>query len=186
MGVTTSPEHERHAAAPASAPAGTGLTVPVIEEAVDVRTQAVDRGAVRITKSVVTRDEQVETLLQEERVEVERRPIGKTISNSSSLPAPHYEGDTLVIPVLEEVLVTEKRTVLVEEVRVTRVQQAQRQSLQVPLRREEVHVERLDAAETSRDAERSADRPDSATGTTSAELPEGEASTVPRDRQETS
>lgn len=162
------------------------MTVPVIEEAVDVQTQAVDRGAVRITKSVAIRDEQVEALLREDQVRVERRPIGKTLGNASSLPAPRYEGDTLVIPVLEEILVTEKRTVLVEEVRVTRVRQAHRESLQVPLRQEKVHVEWLEAAETSGAAEPSADRSDNATGTTSAELPEGEASTVPWDRQETS
>ena len=184
--VTTSPEHDRSPEVSASAKAGAGVTVPVIEEAVDLQTHSVERSTVRITKKVATRDERVETLLQEERVEVERRPIGKTISNSSLLPVPRYEGDTLVIPVLEEILVTDKRTVLVEEVRVTRVQEARRESLQVPLRKEEVHVDRLDAAATDRDALSSADPPGDTTGTTPAELPRGEASTVPRDRQETS
>ena len=39
-----------------------------------------------------------------------------------------------------------KRTVLVEEVRITRVERAEQHCEQVPLREEEIEIERLDAA----------------------------------------
>jgi stress response protein YsnF len=52
------------------------------------------------------------------------------------------EGDTLIVPLVEDVLVLEKRLVLREEVRVTKKRRQVRSPQQVILRREEVIVER--------------------------------------------
>ena len=55
------------------------------------------------------------------------------------------EGDTTIIPVIEEVLVVEKRLFLKEEIRIRRTQTTQLHEETVTLRREEVVIER-DAA----------------------------------------
>lgn len=118
---------------------GEATVIPVIKEEAHVETQAIERGRVRITKRVHTQEETVDTPLRQERVEVERVPVEQMIESPVTM---HYEGDTLVIPVMEEVLVVEKRLLLKEEVRVTKyVGEAQHQET-ITLRTEEVAVER--------------------------------------------
>ena len=58
-------------------------------------------------------------------------------------PAARVEGDTTVIPVVEERLVVVKRLVLVEEVRVRHVLERQVVSEPVVLRRQRAVVERV-------------------------------------------
>ena len=53
------------------------------------------------------------------------------------------EEDTLVIPLLEEVLVVEKRLLLKEEVRITKRRMETHRPQRVTLRREEAVVERV-------------------------------------------
>ena len=64
-------------------------------------------------------------------------------------PTPHYEDGVLVIPILEEVLVVEKRLLLKEEVRVTKRQKHISKPQHVTLRREVVDIERLAPGEAS-------------------------------------
>lgn len=141
------------ASAEASLPASSGSKtkersvnrrIPVIEETLQVQKVEVDRGGYRVVKSIETRDESVDELLRNHRVEIERRPIGLQLKGMDAPPA-RYEGDTLILPVVEEVLVTEKRLVLVEEVRITRVRGTHRQPQTVSLRKEEISIERLAA-----------------------------------------
>jgi uncharacterized protein (TIGR02271 family) len=54
----------------------------------------------------------------------------------------HYDGDTLVIPVMEEVLIIEKKLFLKEEVRVTKYVGETEHQETVTLRKEAVTVER--------------------------------------------
>ena len=61
----------------------------------------------------------------------------------TEIPQPRYEGNTLVIPVVEEVLVTEKRLMLVEEVHITGVHGTHHQPQRVSLRKDAVSIERL-------------------------------------------
>lgn len=118
---------------------GDATVIPVIEEEAHIATQATERGRVRITKRVHTQEETVDTPLRQERVQVERVPVEKIVDSPVTM---HYDGDTLVIPVMEEVLVVEKRLLLKEEVRVTKyVGETQHQGT-VSVRSEEVAVER--------------------------------------------
>jgi len=52
---------------------------------------------------------------------IERVPIGRIVP---STPEQRQEGDTLVLPVVEEILVSEKKILLQEEIRITRRRQA--------------------------------------------------------------
>ena len=97
---------------------------------------------VRLHKRVHEDEEVLDIPVQTEAIEVERVPVGRWIDGPAAV---RHEGDTTVYPVVEEVLVTEKRLRLVEEVRVTRRRAARHAREQVVLRREEIVVER-DAA----------------------------------------
>src|SRR6478735_9223361 len=77
--------------------------------------------------------------VQTESLEVERVPVGHWIEAPAGI---RQEGDTTIYPVVEEVLVVEKRLRLVEEVRVTRRRATRQVREEVSLRREEILVER--------------------------------------------
>ena len=117
-------------------------TLPVIEEMARVQVVEVDQGGWRISKKVSVTEQQVDEELKDFSVQIERRPIGIRLEGNE-VPEARYEGNTLVISVVEEVLVTEKRLVLVEEVRITGVHGTHRAPQQVSLRKETVSVERL-------------------------------------------
>jgi uncharacterized protein (TIGR02271 family) len=125
--------------------------VPVVEETAVVRKERVVTETVRLRKRVREDEEVLDVPVQTEAIEVERVPVGRWLDAPAEV---RREGDTTVYPVVEEVLVVEKRLRLVEEVRVTRRQETRRVQERVGLRREEVVVER-DAA--PRDADRDPD-----------------------------
>lgn len=113
--------------------------IPVIEEKLQVDKKTVETGTVRIIKKVTEEEVTIDVPTAREEVEVERVPLNKYIETP---PSVRHEGETMIIPVIKEVI--EKRLVLVEEVRITRrkVQTEARQ--QVTLRKEKVVVERED------------------------------------------
>ncbi len=120
-------------------------TIPVIEESLQIEKREVETDGYRLTKRVEVHQELVDEELRNQRIEIERRAIGKQLDIGETIPASHYEGDTLVIPIVEEVLVTEKRLVLVEEVRITRIQGTHRLQETVELRKEIMEIEQLAA-----------------------------------------
>ncbi|KYF75130.1 hypothetical protein BE11_39660 [Sorangium cellulosum] len=117
------------------------LVVPVVAQELEVKKRTVESGRVRVTKEVRERVEEVEEPLARERVFVERVAIDRVVTEP---PATRQEGDTLIVPVVEEVLVVEKRLVLKEELRITRVRSVEMSSpAHVTLRSEDVRVERV-------------------------------------------
>lgn len=112
-------------------------TLRLHEEVLDATVRPVERGVVRIEKRVETVPFHEDILVEQERVTVERVPIGRFVDQ---VPQARQEGNTWVIPVLEEVIVTERRLRLVEEVRVTRQRESQVQEIDEQLRREVVEV----------------------------------------------
>ncbi len=123
---------------------GGEVIVPLVEEQLRVGKRIRETGRVRLQKIVETRQETVDEPLLREEVEIERVPIGTYVDAPVAV---RQEGDVTVIPVLEEVLVVEKRLRLREELRVTKRRTEVREPQEVTLRTERVEVERL-AAET--------------------------------------
>jgi uncharacterized protein (TIGR02271 family) len=117
--------------------------VPIVEEQVEVGKRTVTAGRVHVAKEVHEVQAAVDLPLVQEHVQVERVPVERYLAEPV---APHYEGDTLVIPVMEEVLVVEKRLLLREEVRVTTVRQATPHRETVTLRKEQVAITREEPA----------------------------------------
>jgi uncharacterized protein (TIGR02271 family) len=127
--------------------AGAPLTVPVFEEQLAVGKRNVETGrGVRVHKTVSEQPLALDEALLHDEVDVTRVPVGRMVADGEQL-APHYEGDTLVVPVLEEVLVVERRVRIKEELRITRNRREQRHEETVVLRTEQVHIERFDDTE---------------------------------------
>jgi uncharacterized protein (TIGR02271 family) len=120
------------------------VVVPVIEEELQVGTREVESGVVRVRKTVSEENVVVDEPLRRETVEVERVPINQVISTPAVV---REEGDTTIIPVMEEVIVVEKRLMLREEIRITRRQTETHEPQTYIVRREEVTVERVDGDE---------------------------------------
>jgi len=116
------------------------LVVPVIEEVLDIERRRVEVGRVRVQKHVYERTEMVDEPLLHDEVTVTRVPVNRFIEQPIGV---HQEGDTLIVPVLEEVLVVEKRLLLKEELHITRRIMERREPQEVTLRREEVTVKRV-------------------------------------------
>jgi uncharacterized protein (TIGR02271 family) len=116
------------------------LVVPVIAEELVVQKRVVETGKVRITKVVKEREAVVDEPLFSEEVEVERVPIQRVVDG----PVPvRYEDDTVIVSILEEVLVVEKRLLLKEELHIRKRRVETHQPQQVMLRHEEARIERL-------------------------------------------
>jgi stress response protein YsnF len=85
----------------------------------------VETARVRVSRATHDHEELVDELLQHEKVEVERIPVGQTIE---TMPSVRQEGDVTIIPVVEEILVVERRLVLKEEVHIRRIKTTERHS----------------------------------------------------------
>jgi len=119
---------------------GDPLVLPVIAEHVVVQRNTRVTGRVRISKTVHEREELVDEPLLRRTVHVEHVPINRVVEGD--IPV-RYDGDTIIIPVLEEVLVVEKRLMLKEELHITQRQEQIHQPQRIVLRSEDITVERI-------------------------------------------
>jgi uncharacterized protein (TIGR02271 family) len=118
--------------------------VPLVEETLEVGRRVITTGGVRVLRSIDTRKVTVDEPLRRETVRVERVPVERLLEGTEP-PAPRQEGDTLVIPVVEEVLVVERRLFLREELRVHRTSETFHAPQEHVLRSERMSVIRTDA-----------------------------------------
>lgn len=116
--------------------------IPVIEEKVETGIRRTVTGRVRVTKRVEQRRENVDVPVTRTEVEVRRVPVNQPVNRP---PVVRRQGDTLIIPVLEEELVITRRLVLREEIHVTSRRTRARHRESVNLRRERAIVERSEA-----------------------------------------
>ena len=114
--------------------------VPLLAEEVAVSKQVVETGRVQVARVTHQREQLIDELLAHETVEIERTPIERHVE---AMPAVREEGDTIVVPIVEEVLVIERRLFLKEEVRIRRVRSTERHQESVTLRHQEAVVTHL-------------------------------------------
>jgi stress response protein YsnF len=122
------------------------LKVPVFREDVQVDKRVVDTGrGVRIHKTVAELPCHIDERLLRDEVEISHVPVDRIVPLDAA-PATRYEGETLVVPILEEVLVVERRVRIKEELRITRTRREEHHAETVMLKAEQVSVERFDEA----------------------------------------
>jgi stress response protein YsnF len=117
--------------------------VGIAEESVTVskRTNEIGRVQVAVTTEVI--EQLVRETLLTRHAEIERVSINMEIS---AAPQIRQEGEFLIVPVVEEVLVVQKRLVLKEEIRLRIVESQEAVELPVQRRAQKVKVERLPPA----------------------------------------
>lgn len=107
----------------------------------EVSKQIVECDRVRVTVRTHTEERVIDPIeLQRESLEVDRVAVGREVA---AAPTTREEGDVLVIPVVEEVLVVRKALVLREEIRVRRRRHVERRPAEpMSVRVERAEVER--------------------------------------------
>jgi len=116
------------------------MVVPLVEEKLNVA-KRVNQGEVQVHKTVETVEETVNIPLTHDNVVIERMPINQPLSAPVQT---RQEGDWLIIPVMEEVLVVQKQLILKEELRVHKRMVTEERQVQETVRKERVEVERFD------------------------------------------
>jgi stress response protein YsnF len=115
--------------------------IPVMEEQVHVEKRTRDTGITRIRKKINERTEIVDEPLTREEVQIDRVSINRFVDK----PIPvRQEDGVLVVSLIEEVLVTEKRLLLKEELHIRKRVRTIRKPQKVTLRSEEAIVEHID------------------------------------------
>lgn len=124
-------------------PEATDITIPLSAEEISIGkvTSATER--VRVTTHVTTQELEVAAARTTETLEIERVPIDREVTGPLEI---RVEGDTTIVPVVEETIVLQKRYVLREEVRITKRRSEQVERLHVPVRRETAEITRSAAA----------------------------------------
>ena len=117
--------------------------IPLAEEVAAVSVRRVATGRVEVRTLTDTFEETVRATLGRETVEVTRVAVDRQVETA---PAIRTEGDVTIVPVLEEILVVEKRLVLKEEIHIRRTARTEQFEIPVTLRRQRAVVERREAA----------------------------------------
>ena len=115
------------------------LHIPLHVEEVSVSRGEIKKANVQIALNTRTREQLIDEELTHVRVEIERVPIDQPVE---AVPPIRQEGYITIIPVVEEVVIVERRLVLKEEVRVRRVSTKEQHQETVVLRQQEAVVTR--------------------------------------------
>ena len=124
--------------------------IRLAEEHLSVGKRTVETGRVRVNRTTTTRVKKVDLALTSNTVEVRRVPVDKEVK---TMPAVRETRTSIIIPVVEEVLVVERRLILREELHIRRVRSVERHTEQVTLRAQKATVARV-APEDSDDGPR--------------------------------
>ena len=115
------------------------LRIPLHVEEISVSRRETKKANVQVALVTGTREQLIDEELTHVRVEIERVPIDQPVE---AVPPIRQEGDITIIPVVEEVVIVERRLVLKEEVRVRRVSTKEQHQETVVLRQQEAVVTR--------------------------------------------
>ena len=117
--------------------------IPLLEETLTVSKLRRQTGSVRISTHVEVVEETVVVELDRYRVDVTRVPIGRVVAEA---PLARAEGDTTIVPVIEERFVVVKQLFLKEELHIRHVVVREVKRESITLRRQRATVERHDGA----------------------------------------
>jgi stress response protein YsnF len=118
-------------------------TISLAEETARVALRETETGRVRVTTQTEVSTEVIRQELQGMTAEVVRVPIDRTLEPGEKAPSPRTEGDVMIIPIFEEIVVVEKRIVLREELHITQRVTTETVEVPVELRKQKASVERL-------------------------------------------
>lgn len=120
----------------------TGEIVPLLQEELRIDKRSTVTGKVRVRSVVDSIKDIARATLADEHVDVARVPIDREVETAPSI---RTEGDVTIVPVMEEILVVEKRLVLKEELHIRRSITHDDVEVPVTLRKQRAVIERLTA-----------------------------------------
>jgi stress response protein YsnF len=121
------------------------LVIPLHAETAEVTRETKITGTVKVETSTLTRRVDIDEQLLDQFADIERVAIGRAID---AMPELRHEGDTTIVPVVEERLVVERRLFLKEEIRITRRNATRHHHETLSLRSQTATVTRVPAEET--------------------------------------
>ena len=113
------------------------VVMPLLGEEIAVTKRVAETRRVTVQRLTREQRESIAAPLAEEKVEITREPIGREVD---AMPPIREEGDTVIIPIVEERLVLERRLFLTEQVRVRRVRATRMHRENVTLRHHDIVV----------------------------------------------
>ena len=119
------------------------VAIPLVEERLVTSKRVVETGRVRVRTIVEEQESQVREQLSKAVVDVERVAVNREVD---AAPPIREEGDTTIIPVVQEVLVVTKKLVVTEEIRIRRRQIVEEHAQPVTLRTQRAVVEREESS----------------------------------------
>jgi uncharacterized protein (TIGR02271 family) len=119
--------------------------IPLAEEELRVDKRTVTTGKVRIRTIVDVETELARATLDGEKVEVTRVPVDRMVDQPPDI---RTENDVTIIPIVEEVLIVEKRLVLKEELHVRKTKTTEDVEIPVELRKQRAVIERIPATDS--------------------------------------
>jgi len=114
-------------------------TLRLLAEELSVERRVIETGRVRVATVTREHEEFVDEPVLHTHVEVQHVPVNRPVE---TMPAVRQDGDTTIVPVVEETLVVERRLVLREELHIRRARTTARYRERVTLRRQEAVVTR--------------------------------------------
>jgi len=120
-----------------TATSGDTLRVPVHEEELTATTRPVERGQVRIDKTVVAEERAIDVPINEERVTVTRRAVDRDATDADAA----FTEDTIEIPLRSEEVNVQKRNRVVEEIDIAKDTVQRTEHVTDTVRREQVNVD---------------------------------------------
>ncbi|WP_239025176.1 YsnF/AvaK domain-containing protein [Rhodoligotrophos defluvii] len=116
--------------------------IPLHAEELSVSKEKVETGRVHVGTVTRTHEALVDEELASDHVQIERVAVNEPVD---AVPPVRQEGNVTIVPVLEEVLVLERRLMLKEEIHIRRVHTTERHRESVTLRRQEAVISRSPA-----------------------------------------
>lgn len=118
------------------------VVIPVFAEELHADAIPVETGRVRVTKRLETHEEILAQELRKTHVEVKRVKTDRVVDGPQAV---RRAGNTLIVPVVSEVLQIEKQWVVTEEIHITETEERNTVQQRVQVNREVPQIERLDA-----------------------------------------
>ena len=118
-------------------------TIPLFEEQVHVTQATVVSDQFRVTTSGGERPVLIEDVVERGALHVDRVAVDRAVATA---PEPRHEGNTLIVSIVEERLVVEKRLFVIEELRITHSSTTHDVAIPETVRTMRATVERIEPA----------------------------------------
>lgn len=116
---------------------GDDIKVELAEEELTAQKRAVDRGDVRIDKTVVAEEQTMDVPVTEERVNISRRSVDRDVAAGDTA----FQGGTIEVPVRGEEVDVRKDARVTEEIEVSKDAVQETERITDTVRREEVQID---------------------------------------------